>query len=168
MLILVVVSTAYWWRPQAGFDKINEADYWNYPLTTTYYGETDVKWSAGPKGAYAKTQVEIIGGKGTITDTTKKLTTHTFRVDAQTEVNLVDHTQYFPGWRAYVDGKIAPIQFQDANWKGEITFLAAKGVHDVKVSFGESPIRLLADILSLATLIFIPPLLKFALRKIRL
>ncbi len=168
LLILVVVSTAYWWKPQAGFDKINEGDFWNYPLTTTYYGETDVEWSAGPKGAYADKQVEIIGGKGTITDITKKLTTHTFRVDAQTEVNLVDHTQYFPGWRAYVDGKIVPIQFQDQNWRGEITFLTAKGIHDVKVSFGESPIRLFADIVSLTTFILLLPILKFALRKIKL
>lgn len=167
LLILVVVSTAYYWMP-TGADKVDENYYWNYPLNTTYYGETDVKWSAGPKGAYADKQVEIIGGQGTVSAVTKKPTIHTFGVDAQTEINIVDHTQYFPGWRAYIDGKIVPIQFQDQNWRGEITFLVAKGVHDVKVSFGESPVRLFADIISLATLIFLLPALKFALRKIKL
>lgn len=168
LLILVVVSTAYYWKPQSEADKVDENYYWNYPLNTTYYGETDVRWSAGPKGAYADKQIEIIGGQGTVSAVTKKSTIHTFGVDAQTEVNVVDHTQYFPGWRAYVDGKIVPIQFQDQNWRGEITFLVAQGVHDVKVSFGESPIRLFADIVSLATLVFLLPVLKFALRKIKL
>ena len=127
--------------------------YWNYSLDTTYYGETDVIWSAGGASSYPKQRVEIIGGKATISNFKKKSNKHTFTVDAQTDSQIIDHTQYFHGWRVRVDGNITPIEFQDPNNRGEITFRVLKGRHDVKVEFGETRLRLFADIVSIATLL---------------
>lgn len=154
LIALVVASTAYYWRPQEGYDKVNESYYWNFPLNTTYYGETDVVWSAGPAKSYPKSRVEVIDGEGKIENVAKKSNLHTFTVSARTNVKIVDHTQYFPGWRVYVDGKQGDaIEFQDPNWRGLITFRVPKGEYDVKVAFGESRIRLIADIISLSTLV---------------
>ncbi|MBI3576794.1 hypothetical protein HY086_02010 [Candidatus Gottesmanbacteria bacterium] len=153
VVILVIVSTAYYWHPAEGFDKIaDEGQFWNYPLNTTYFGETDVIWSAGPALAYPSAQAEVIDGKGTVNNFSKKTQVHAYSVSARTDVRLVDHTQYFPGWRVYVDGAKVPIQFQDANWRGQLTFAIPRGEHRVKVSFEETPLRLAADSLSIATL----------------
>ncbi|MBI1919096.1 glycosyltransferase family 39 protein [Candidatus Microgenomates bacterium] len=152
LLVMVIFSTAYYWKPQLGVDKIDEAYYWNFPLNTTYYGETDVVWSAGPAKEYPKERVEIIGGEGGIKNFYKKSNLHTFAVNAKTDIVIVDHTQYFPGWRVFIDNLPVPIQFQDANWRGEITFSVPKGEHIVKVVFGESKLRLVADIISMASL----------------
>ncbi len=46
LIILTVGTTFFYWKPMLGYDTINEKYYWNFPLTTTYYGETDVIWSA--------------------------------------------------------------------------------------------------------------------------
>lgn len=164
LLTLVVVSTIYYWRSPLGLDKINEKDYWNYSLTTTYFGETDVIWSAGPATSYPRERVEIIGGKGVIKNFTKKSNLQTFTTEAKTDVSLVDHTQYFPGWRLYVSGTSVPIQFQDQNWRGQIVFSVPKGTHDVRLVFAESKIRLFADIISLLTLIGL--LCLFKVRKV--
>src|SRR5207253_1035424 len=37
LIILVVGSTAFYWKPLLGYEKINEKYYWNFPLTTTYW-----------------------------------------------------------------------------------------------------------------------------------
>lgn len=156
LLIFVIASTVFYWRPSLGYDKIEEDDFWNFPLNTTYYGETDLIWSAGPAGSYPKNRVEVIGGKSTILDFRKKSNLHTFTVDATGETQLVDHTQYYPGWNVYIDGKRLPdIQYQDPNWRGQLTFHVPAGVHSVRVIFEETKQRLLADLASLITLVIL-------------
>lgn len=145
---LVVLSTAYYWRPPLGFDKINIDYFWNYPLNTTYFGEADVIWAAGPAGGYPKERVEIVSGKGVIENFRRRSKFHTFSLLAQTPVEIASHTLYFPGWRVYIDGKKAPIQFQHQNWRGLITFTVPPGIHEVKVVFRESKVRLIADVIS--------------------
>ena len=150
-LFLLVFSTVYYWRPVLGWDKVNEDYYWNFPLSTTYFGETDVVWSEGPKNSYPKRRVDLIGGKGEIGEVIKKSNLRLFKVKAETEIQLVDNTQYFPGWRVLVDGRTVPIEFQDQNWRGLITFRVPKGEHDIKVVFGESPVRFIADTITIGT-----------------
>ncbi|MDP3988161.1 MAG: hypothetical protein Q8P80_03395 [Candidatus Levybacteria bacterium] len=151
LIIVVILSTVHYWNPPLGFDKIDEKYYWNFPLTTTYYGETDVIWSEGPAKLYPKNRVDVIGGRAQISNFTKKSNLQTFKVSAQTNAQLVDHTQYFPGWKVYSNGKQVPIEFQDQNWRGQITFYLPKGENLVRVEFGENPIRIVADVLSLIT-----------------
>ena len=153
LIIFVIATTAFYWSPRLGFDKItDEGQFWNYPLNTTYFGETDVIWSAGPAQRYPKAMAEVIDGIATLSNFSKKTQTHGYSVSAQTDIRLVDHTQYFPGWRVYVDGTKIPIQFQDANWRGQLTFAVPKGEHGVRVSFEETPVRLAANIVSLMSL----------------
>lgn len=159
---IVVFSTSYYWQPKLGVDKIDENYYWNFPLNTTYYGETDIIWSAGPQSSYPKERVTIIAGQGTIEHFTKKSNLQTFTVSARTPITIASRTQYFPGWRAYVDGKEIPIQFQDPNWRGLITFSVPKGSYMVTLAFTETKLRLFADLVSFATLITI---LAFSFRK---
>lgn len=153
LIACIVFSTVFYWRPSLGYDKIDEDYYWNFPLNTTYYGETDVIWSAGPAKTYAKEPVEFVSGKGDITAYTKKSSIHTFNVQADVDSYLLDNTQYFPGWKVLVDGKPVSIQFQDVNWRGLITFPVAKGNHTVRVVFGESKLRQIADAVSLLGLV---------------
>ena len=122
LIILVVASTGFFWKAQEGFDKIDETYYWDFPLTTTYYGETDVIWSAGPAKEYPRNPVEFIVGQGSVSGFKKESARQEFTIDAKTKGAVVSHTQYFPGWRVYVDGQAVPIEFQDPNWRGMITF----------------------------------------------
>ena len=145
----MVASGIFYWHPFLGYQKVNEDYYWNFPLNTTFYGETDVVWSAGPAKSYPGDRVEIIDGKGEIRNFFKKSNQHSFTLNLTKDSYLIDHTQYFPGWKVYVDGKSIPIQFQNQNYRGEITFFVPAGKHNVVVNFGETKIRFLADILTL-------------------
>lgn len=155
LIVIVILSTIFYWKPNLGYDKIDESYYWNFPLNTTYFGETDVIWSAGPAKKYPKQRVEIIGGKGAVENFQKNSYSQSFKLTAQNEVQLVDHIQYFPGWRVYVDNKMVPIEFQDPNWRGEITFRIPKGEHNISVIFKESAIRFVADSISAASVVLL-------------
>lgn len=163
LLVLVVGSTFWYWRPTYGWDKVNESYYWHYPLTSTYYGETDVIWTPGQAKAFPKSPVEFAAGSGKVSSYWKNSYKQSFIVTAQTPSTIVDHTEYFPGWKVYVNGKQTPIQFQDQNYRGQITFPVAAGKSIVKVIFEETPIRLFSDIVSLVTLLSLGGL--FVLRK---
>ncbi len=161
LLILVTITTAWYWHPQLGFRNIKEADYWNYPLDTTYFGETNLIWSAGPASSYPKSRVEVIDGKASISNIQKKSNLHTYLIDAKTSAKIVDHNQFYPGWKVLVDGQSVPIQFQDQLHRGEITYAVPAGQHNIRVVFSETILRLITDIVSIASVLFIFILLFF-------
>ncbi len=152
LIVLTILSSVWYWNPSLGFDKVDEEYYWNFPLNTTYYGETDVIWSAGPAKTYPKDRIEIIGGKGKIENFKKQNHIQTFTIHADTNVSLVSNTQYFPGWEVYINDKTkTDIQFQDPNHRGEIVFSVPKGIHTVKLIFSETKLRLVTNITSFLT-----------------
>jgi hypothetical protein len=58
---------------------------------------------------------------------------------------------YYPGWRVTVDGNPVPIAPTDPD--GVISFNVPAGRHTIHVRFGETPLRITADLLSLLSLI---------------
>ena len=159
IVALTILPTVVYFRPPLGFDYKDEKEFWNYQLNTTFFGETDVIWSAGPASSVPKNSFEVIGGNGTIVDPVKGDTVHTFTVNAETDVHIIDHTQYFPGWRVYSDGQKIPIEFQDQNWRGRITFRLPSGMHTIKVAWEQSPVRLVAQSITLISLVAIAVLI---------
>ncbi len=153
ILLLMIIATLYYWKPPQGFVSINEAEYWNYPLSTNYYGEVDTIWAAGPAGSYPKKRVDVIGGKATIQNFQKQAAQQHFTLRAETDAQIVSRTQFFPGWKVYVDGKNTQVDFQDQNWRGLITFRVPKGEHDVDIVFTQSFYQRLGNWLTVITFI---------------
>jgi len=58
---------------------------------------------------------------------------------------------YFPGWRAWIDGD--PVEISPADPSGLIEFDMPAGQHTVVIRFGETPLRLAADALSVLSLL---------------
>lgn len=158
LTITIIGSVAFFWKAHEGRDVINEKYYWNFPLNTTYYGETDVIWSAGPAKSYPKKSIEIISGKGIVENFKKHNSLQEFNVKANEDLHIVSRTTYFPGWVVRIDGVKTPIQFQDPNHRGELVFSVPSGNHAVRIKFEESKIRLVANILSIAGFVFLYPI----------
>ncbi len=158
LLILLGIPMAKIWKNESKGD----AYYFNYPGTAAYHNEATTIWVAGDAYEYPKKGIEIIDGEGEILNLMRKSNFHTFTVDAKSDINILDNTVYFPGWIVNVDNEKVPIEFQDVNNRGLITFNVPAGEHKVKVYFGESPIRILSDLVSLAGLVIL--IVLFALR----
>lgn len=158
LIFFIVVYTFFMWKPVEGYDKIDQDYYWNFPLNTTYYGETDIIWSSGPAHDYPKSRVEIIGGQGEVDNIIVKNNQHEYDVSSESNLQVVSHVQYFPGWRVYVDGNHVPVEFQDPNNRGEVTYSIPSGHHKVLVRFEESRVRFFSNILSLVSLFVLIPI----------
>lgn len=75
----------------------------------------------------------------------------TARVTYSSESSVAVHTIYFPGWKAYIDNHEVPIINRD----GIIHITVPAGSHTVQVYFGETPVRLFADGVSVASLVIL-------------
>lgn len=153
LILLTILPTLYYWRPTQGYTYgATDEQFWNYPLNTTYFGETDVIWSAGPATSYPPSRIQIVDGNARISNFSNKTHQQFFTVEAIIPSTIVSNTQYFPGWKVYVDNQPVPIEFQDQNWRGLITFDVPEGIHQIKILFKESKVRIFADGISLGTL----------------
>ncbi|MCL4459610.1 MAG: 6-pyruvoyl-tetrahydropterin synthase-related protein [Chloroflexi bacterium] len=72
------------------------------------------------------------------------------KVDAADNFGILFDIFYFPGWQAYVDDHPVPIKAYEPY--GFITFDVPKGEHLVTLQFEDTPMRRLADLVSLLTI----------------
>jgi len=149
ILLVLAVSMAKVWKNESKGD----AYYFKYPGTAAYHNEATTIWVEGDAYKYPKKRLEIIAGDGKILNFKRKSNQHTFMVDSKTNLNVLDNTVYFPGWQVLVDGQKTPIEFQDINHRGLITFSVPKGMHNIEVVFRETAIRLFSNMVSLFSII---------------
>ena len=81
------------------------------------------------------------------------------------QARLLFYTLYFPGWRARADGKAAPVEAQPNS--GLIVMTLPEGEHEVVLRFGRTPVRWLADLLSLGALVVAAALNWPAIKRLR-
>jgi hypothetical protein len=141
----------------------------NYYLTYTgityYHGEASPRWTAGDFGSFPKKQLDIIGGFGTVSNIRRSTNKLTFAASSKNGLQILDNTVYFPGWQVTVNGRKVPIQFQDMNHRGLITFYLPGGKYTVIAKFTETPLRLLSDIISVVSLVLVVSILFIESRK---
>jgi len=148
LLGLFLLSSIPFVKVNKYIDK-NDEFYYSYQGTTDYHRRTSPIWTETDFWKKAENQFEIISGEGKLENIRKESIKHMVDVQTKSKVAVVDNTVYFPGWRVRIDGEKTPIEFQDQNHRGLITFNVPKGKHNVEVKFGESKVRILSDIISL-------------------
>lgn len=153
LLISPILFTWPYWRiagPSNLTERFLAVDY----VGTSDTGETNPIWAVRFQEKFPKAPIEVVSSEGTveIKNLNKLMQRHEFDVSASADSQIVDNTLYFPGWKVYVDGVEAPIEQQDRNWRGLITFPVSAGRHDVKVIFEETRLRKFADALSMLSL----------------
>ncbi|MDP3940857.1 MAG: 6-pyruvoyl-tetrahydropterin synthase-related protein [bacterium] len=148
---LVIFSTVVYWAPYQGYQKVSQEAFWNYPKSTNYFAEVNTIWMADEPRAFPKNRIEIIAGDASVSDIKIAQTTHSFLVNAREPSTVLDRTYFFPGWRVLVDSAEVPMQFQDQNYRGLITFAVPQGNHKVTVFKGENKLEIISDGISIAT-----------------
>lgn len=146
VVILMVLLNYGYARPEYFIDR-GEAFYTTNEGTTTVANEYLPIWVEEPPTVRAEEKVEVINGKGKISNLAFNSKKVSFNVEAETESEVQINTVYFPGWRVKTDEKETPLQYQ--NEKGVMRFIVKPGKHQVVAGFGETQIRSLADIITL-------------------
>lgn len=79
---------------------------------------------------------------------------HRFSMNLSKPAVFRDNTSYFPGWSAKLDGKNVSILYTKDPY-GRLLVAVPKGQHTVEFFFGETSYRLLADLVSIITLVIL-------------
>lgn len=110
-------------------------------------GRFTPKWIQIPPMAFPKHKFEILKGEGEIEDYRQlNSISHSATIDAVSPLLVCFHSFYYPGWKVFIDGKEGEI-YPD-NPFGVILFVLPAGEHDVRVFFGQTPDRRLAEMIS--------------------
>ena len=149
-----MMVTGQMWRAK-GYVVHPESYYSSIYEGTTDTGESSPIWSVRFMERRPKEMLEVISGEATYTAQRRTTTRHEYRVHAATKARLLENTLYFPGWKVLVDGKQVPLEFQDPEHRGLMTFWIEPGSHEIIVRFDESAIRMVADMVSLVGLIML-------------
>lgn len=154
VVILALLLNSSYWHANGYITKPERFFTHDYPGTTDT-GESAPIWSVRFMEHFPKAPMEIISGKGSITQVLRKATNHSYTVTGVTDLKIRENTLYFPGWEVLVDGVASPIEFQDQANRGLITFPVTKGTHTIQVAFHETKFRLISDILSLLAIMIL-------------
>ncbi len=154
------------------FPQLYGKNFTVYPDSIYYFNQKNVHsdlmstlWMDYSQNYSVKTkQYDVIGGQGRVTSSKIKNSSRTYIIDAKTSVQMVDYTFYFPGWKAYIDGRQTTIQFQDANYRGLIEYNVPPGRHSVMLKFGDTLVRFLAKLISIVSIFSFLILLIFRTR----
>lgn len=146
LLLSLFVSVYPYLSPTEFFDK-GDSFYATNEGTTTVQDEYMPVWVKEKPTGHFKEKVEIIEGEGAIKDLyynpSKKLV---FQIQATTPVRARVNTIYYPGWKAYADGKEILIDY--SNPKGVMDLEIQENSKKIELIFSETPLGLFADTLS--------------------
>ena len=149
--LLSVFLTYSMWHPKEYV--IHDDSFYSrvYPGTTDT-GESSPIWSVRFMEHTPANLMEVIDGDAVITVGKRTSTKHEYTVVAQKQTRMVENTLFFPGWKIFVDGVSAGIQFQDPAFRGLMTFWMDEGKHQVLVTFTDTKVRYYASVTSLISL----------------
>ena len=152
LLFLVIYANRNHWRINETFNPPEEYYLTQKPTTSTY-GEHLPKWGK-IASREAQGKLEIVGGAGKVAITKDYSDEVEGAVEVKEEAILRLNQYYFPGWVVEVDGKEVKINYLvDGESYGLQLFDIGLGRHLVEAKFINTPIRNLADSISLISLI---------------
>ena len=165
ILIIGIISLILYLPYAKGHDYKNIPDsFYLYEIRENTDGfATLPRWAAQPE-IYPRItdRFVVIEGEANIELLQRNSKKHVYSVDAKTPVRMEDATFYFPGWNVFIDGKDTPIQFQDPEYRGVITFEIPQGKHIVEVFFDSTKVRKYSDYISLFSIILLLIIFKYA------
>lgn len=151
VIVAVIIFLPYA-HPKYYFDR-GDSFYFTNDATTTSSKELMPLWVKKLPIERPKNKVEILNGAGiaqNIVYNSKKIN---FEAVIEERTKLRINTIYYPGWKAYINGKESNIDY--SNEKGVMDLSVVKGKSDINLIFTETPIRFASDAVSLIGFLFL-------------
>jgi uncharacterized membrane protein len=95
--------------------------------------------------AREKNKIEISEGKGKLLKKKELGTSYQFVLSSITKTVITVNTLYFPGWKAFIDGKEKHIRILT---NGSMAMNIPEGRHTIQIMFLDTPVRIFAECLS--------------------
>lgn len=151
LLILCTLYPSYQLFAKIEYTDKGDMYYANNQSTTTTKDEYMPEWVKEEPLEQPKEKVTSTKGTVTLLENSSHRTTFTVTSSVPTTVTV--NTIYFPGWHIYDGSKELSVSYNDP--KGVIQVVLPKGTHHVVATFAETPLRLVSDMISLFSLLFL-------------
>ena len=146
---IAIVGTIPMWHAKE-YVSMPDSNFTSVYNGTTDTGESSPIWSIRFMETRAKAPIELISGKDVTIEVGRRNSTyHSYAVSSSTSMKFVENTLYFPNWEVFVDKTRVPIEFQNPNYRGLLTFDVPEGVHDVEIIFSDTKFRKLSNWISI-------------------
>ena len=142
-----VVTKGYLLLPDSFYKSVYEG--------TTDTGESAPIWSVRFMLEKPESENEVISGAANIVPGERTATTRSYEIIASSGARILENTLYFPGWKVFVNGQEAQVEFQDQNNRGLITYMVPSGKNDVVITFENTKLRNLSEAVSILGVIFL-------------
>lgn len=150
IVVASVGSTIIYIRP-AEFTNLPDSYYSTNEDTTTVKDEYMPLWVQEKPRQRASTNLAENSSIEIISEQLHGLT-YKSKIHSNTDTKLTYNTIYFPGFKAKVDSKQKEINY--TNREGLISVGLPKGTHEVIIYFGKTTVHLVAELVSLLSLVF--------------
>jgi len=141
--VLIFTSRPYWQVNQRVEIKLPG----NSPIagSTTWADEQFPKWFEPKPTEAPKNRVEIVSGSGTVDEQSWLTARHTYLVSANTDLTLVEHTAYYPGWQITAGSREIDFDYLSPEYPGQMVFRVSPGNHEITSEFRETRMRQVAN-----------------------
>ncbi len=130
-----------------------EEYYKGLKTTTTSFDEDLPIWVNKLRTDVSSTKFSFLSSEGKIDILENKSARVVAEVQATASAKIRFNQYYFPGWEIKIDGKKVNLNYLAPENNGLPVFELERGVHQIKAEFKNTPIRNLADIISLFSVI---------------
>jgi hypothetical protein len=153
-----------------GFIHAADMNYFLYPFNTTTESEHQPQWFNLQNSLKLAEKPDKVFNAAGYQVNVWKTQEHVYSVTVRQDQPVFERTAYFPGWEVAVDGRPAPVIYEDADYPGLLGYRLSAGTHQVVSRFTDhTPARLWGDRISLLSLnlfglifIFFPKKLKLS------
>lgn len=139
---------------------MQDAFFDTYPGSTTWHEEGTPIWTAGSPSNYSELEY-VVSDDAIIQNTESTSILREYSIRTAQEIPFILQHFYFPGWKAYINGQEAPIEFQDIEYRGLMKVTLPAGENTLQFIFTRTKVRLLSEWLSVSGL-FLAILLYFS------
>lgn len=151
VVIIILGIFSYQFALPKGIDSNPDSFYSTNEATTTVADEYMPKWVKQKPEFRAKVKAEVIKGAGAISNISSSSREINFDYNSSSPSVVQINTIYYPGWRAYSNGTEKGIFYDNA--RGLMNLKLTSGAQKMELRFGETPLRLFADVLSMLSLV---------------
>lgn len=169
LIFAVVIFNFSYFRPEK-FLETNDKDQlsganWDRLIKRSIFDYLPI-FAKEPPAELANSRYQVLTGDITITDFQQGTNWLGFKADTKAHTIIRLSQYYFPNWRIMVDGKEIPIDYKNNNL-GLMTFILGVGRHDVQVRLYNTPVRTLANLVTLIGFVFTISLFLMQFPKVR-
>jgi hypothetical protein len=143
-IILIYITKDY--RKPLAYVNRGDMFYITNQATTIEGDENTPVWVKNPPRNAPRQKIEV-DGSYQIEKQKSNLLEFSLVLDRQKKIII--NTIYYPGWNLFINNKKQEINYN--NDKGLITFFTGAGKSNIKLSFTETPLRAIADLISLTS-----------------